>query len=325
MAIAFAISRAIALARHLLLPRRLPGVVLLVIALLAITSCGDGSSNGAQSNPVELHVFNWEDYIAPDTLKNFEQETGIRVTLQVFENEDGMLAGLQSTPGYHDVIITSRAMLSVLVELKLLEPLVLEDIPNISNIEDRFLDQTFDPGNRFSVPYLWGTMGLAFNTSRVPADSDSWQVLWDPAYSGHIAMLGDPEEVLGAALKLMGYSSSSTEPGLLEQARAKALEQKPLLAGYLDPVTIVDGLINGELWAAQSYNGDALTAAAENPDVTYVLPREGGVHFYGQPGDPSRIHAQGGGAPVHKLHFEAGSRRCHIQLHLLRQYQFVSP
>ena len=245
------------------------------VALLLLASCGDSSSPATQVPPAELFVYNWEDYFAPDTLQLFEAETGIHVVLDTFENEDEMLAGLQSRPGHYDVVFVADYLVAELVQLSLLEPLKSQAIPNTEYVDERFLDLAFDPGNRYSVPYVWGTTALAVNTAQILENYDSWQVLWDPANSGHVALLNDPQEVLGVALKLLGYSLNTRDPEQLLVARLRLLEQKPLLAGYLDPVTIMEKLTSGELWAAHSYNGDAARVSAENSDVVFLVPREG--------------------------------------------------
>ena len=251
--------------------------LLMLTAVLLLASCGDSSNSVPQVSQTELFVYNWEDYFAPDTLTRFEAETGIRVVLDTFDNEDEMLAGLQTRPGHYDVVIVADSLMSELNRLRLLEPLSLQKIPNISNIEGRFLDLPFDPGNQYSVPYLWGTTALAVNTSRIPENYDSWEVLWDPANSDRIALLNDPQEAIGVALQVLGYSFNSRESEHLAEAMAKLREQKPLLAGYLDTITIMEKLISGDLWAAQVYNGEGARAAAENPDVVFLIPREGGA------------------------------------------------
>lgn len=240
--------------------------------LLIISAC---SSAPRSPQPRELHIFNWEDYFAPDTLENFEAEHGVKVMLETFGSEEEMLAGIQSRPGGYDAVVASGSMVETLIQLKLLSILSLDNISNFANIRDDFRSSPFDPENRYSVPYLWGTTGLAINKKYVPADASTWEVLWTPAYKRHLAMLNDPQEVLGAALLALGHSLNDRDPELLEEARQKLLAQRPLLAGYLDPISLIEGLASEEIWAAQLYSGDALTAKEKNPNVIYLLPREG--------------------------------------------------
>lgn len=240
--------------------------------LLVMGACSAQTSPAA---PRELRVFNWEDYFAPDTLNNFQREFGIRVTLDTFRNEEEMLAAMQSQPGRFDVAIASGSMVATLRQLELLGTLDMERIANFVNIMQQFRGLPFDPMNRYSVPYLWGTTGLAVNKEYIPATADTWALLWEPAYRGRIAMLNEPQEVLGAALLTLGHPLNSRDSQHLEQAWQKLLEQRPLLAGYVDPVSIVEGLLSERLWAAQAYSGDALKAADYNPRILYIVPREG--------------------------------------------------
>ena len=223
-----------------------------------------------------LNVYNWEDYLGPpEIVTEFEQRFGVKVNLQTFDDEDVMVSGVQSHPDQYDLIITSGRLIAELVEMRLLAALNLANIPNIANIGHTFRNPDYDPGNRFSVPYLWGTTALAVNHAHVPKDERSWAVLWNPAYKGKIAMLPSPPETVAAALKLLGYSLNSTDPKELKLAKQKLLEQRPLLAGYVETIQTRDKLISGELWAAQVYVGEGLVAANKNPDVEYLIPSEG--------------------------------------------------
>ncbi len=223
----------------------------------------------------ELYIFIWEDYFAPDTVGNFAAEFGVKVTVETFGSEEELLTGLQSRPGHYDIAIASESMVRTLRQLKLLSTLNREHLTNFTNIGERFRGLPFDPDNGYSVPYLWGTTGLAVNINYLPPDVNSWQVLWEPAYRGKLAMLNDPQEVTGVALLTLGYSLNSRDPLLLDSATQKLEEQKPLLVGYLDPIAIIEGLASGKLWAAQAYSGDALKATEGNPAVRYVIPSEG--------------------------------------------------
>ncbi len=249
--------------------------LLLGLGLFLPIGCG-----GGKSTPVaELNVYNWEDYFAPNTLADFEKEFGIEVNLQTFSDEEEMKAAVQSDPGKYDVIFADESTIELMSDLRLLAPLDHAKIPNLTNIDPQFLNLPADPGNQFSVPYDWGTSGIAYNSRYVSGNIDSWGVLWDPRYEGHIGMLNNIYSVIGLTLKYLGYSLNSTDPAQLEEARLKLLEQKPLIAGYLDTVSIQRGLASGEIWVAMEYNGDSLLAAQVNPDIRFVVPKEG-ADFY---------------------------------------------
>lgn len=222
-----------------------------------------------------LLIYNWEDYLAPETISAFEREYGIEVVVETYPDEKVLLADLLKSPEKYDLIVASNSLVENLIRLNLLAPLDLEALDNFRHLEDRFRGLHYDTKNRYSIPYLWGTTGIAFNRGEIPGEIVSWSVLWDPEYSGHLAMLSDPDEVIGAALKYLGHSINTINHAELEAAGAALREQKPLLAGYLDPQRIKDGLAEGEIWAAQCYSGDAMMIAAEHPEIVYIIPREG--------------------------------------------------
>ena len=167
---------------------------LLLVGLAAVTamslSCSSGEEEAA-SDVVskELYIYNWEDFLAPDTLDNFEAEFGIEVTLDTYEDEEIMFSVIQSDPSSYDVVFPSDSLLVQMVDSQLLAELDHSKIPNLANIDAQFLDQPWDPGNKYSVPYDWGTTGVVYNSEFVDEPVDSWSVLWDPALSGRIAML----------------------------------------------------------------------------------------------------------------------------------------
>lgn len=222
-----------------------------------------------------LHVYNWEDYFGETTLSDFEKKFGVKVNLETFEDEEELVAGLQSHPEKYDVIITSDNSIRELIAMRLLARLDLNNIPNLKNIDPEFGNPPYDPGHKHSVPYLWGTTGLVVNRTFVKNKADSWSILWNPRYKGKIAMLNSPEEVVGAALKMLGHSLNTKDPSQLNKARERLLKQKPLVAGYLDAITIRDRLIENKLWAAQIYSGDGMAAADKNEALEYIIPKEG--------------------------------------------------
>ncbi len=255
--------------------RVLPALV--IIGLLALAAgC---SSAGDQGAGTELHVFNWEDYFAPTTLENFSAETGIEVELHTFDGEQAAASAIQSDPSLYDVAILSDSLVAEMTERRLLAELDLENIPNLSNVDTKFLGQSWDPDNRYSVPYAWGSTGVIYNTEYVEPGDRSWSLLRDPTLTGQIALLNDSTVVIGLTLKSLGYSLDSHDPDELQQAVDVVVDQKPLLAGFLDPITIRDGMIAEDLWAAQLYSGDAAFAMEENENLTFFVPDEGSDFF----------------------------------------------
>lgn len=222
-----------------------------------------------------LNIYNWEDYFAPATLEEFEKKFGVKVNLETFTDEEEMIAGIQSNPGKYDLTITSDIIIRELIASRLLEPIDFKNVPNFKNIDGQFINSDYDSGNKYSVPYMWGTTGVAYNTKYVQEDVDSWAVLWNSAYKGKISMLDNHDEVVMASLKYLGVSLNTVDTVQLEQAKKKLLEQKPLLRGYDDIETIKDDLIAEKLWVAHCYSGDAMFAADKNDNLKYVIPEEG--------------------------------------------------
>ncbi|MBI4846406.1 MAG: spermidine/putrescine ABC transporter substrate-binding protein [Candidatus Omnitrophica bacterium] len=222
-----------------------------------------------------LNIFNWEEYIDPAVLKDFENEFKVKVNIETYKDEDAMISALQSDPGKYDIVVASDSAIRDLREMRLIVAIDTSNIPNLKNIEREYQNPPYDPENKFSIPYLWGTTGVAYNTEYIKEKVTGWHILWDPKLKGKIAMLNNMDEVIGAALISLGYSLTSTNPEELKQAKEKLLKQKELLAGYLDPIVIRNKLILGELWAAHIYSGEAFFAMEKNSALKYVIPEEG--------------------------------------------------
>lgn len=226
----------------------------------------------------ELNVYNWEDYFGKDVIKEFEKEYGVRVNLETYNDEDKMLSSVQSDLSKYDVAIASGTIVEEMVSLKLLAELDFENIPNYKYINDNFKNLPYDSENKYSVPYLWGTTGIVVNRGMVKDDINSWESLWDPKYKGKIAMLNNQREVIGSALKMLGYSINSQSVEEIYEVRDKLLEQKPLLEGYLGPTEIDEKMDSGEVVISQVYSGDVYNMAEKyDLDVEYIIPSEGTV------------------------------------------------
>ena len=223
-----------------------------------------------------LNIYNWAEYVPDDVIRDFQREYGIRVIYNVYSNNEELHARLRAGATGYDLIFPSDYIVPVLVEEGLLQEIPHEAIPNLAYVDEQFLDPPFDPGNRYTVPYLWGTTGIGVNTRFVKEEIDSWEALWDPKYRGRIAMLNDPREVFAVALKLLGYSANTRDLEALQEARDLLIEQKPLVLTY-DSDNTNHLLAAGEVWMAHGYSGDVLMAADVNPDIVYVVPKEGGI------------------------------------------------
>lgn len=234
-----------------------------------IVSCG--------SEQKRLHVFTWANYVGDEIRTGFESEFGVQVSVDVFASNEDLLAKLKSGASGYDVIMPSDFMVAIMIKENLLSALDLTKIPNFKNISTQFLNRDFDPENQYSIPYTWGTAGIAFDSSVVDPAPDSLSALWDNRYSGKFSMLDDQREAIGVALKLLGYSVNTTNLSALEAAKAKLIEQKPLVKQYKNEADEILG--TGDVAMAHCWSGDAFRAAARRPSIKYVIPKEGATQF----------------------------------------------
>ena len=252
---------------------------LLSIALLAVftvtllTACGDTTSANSAGQVI---VYNWGEYIDPDVLTIFEDETGIKVVYDEFETNEIMYPKIEAGASDYDVICPSDYMIQKMVQNDLLEEINFDNIPNLANIGKQYLDQSraFDPDNKYSIPYCWGTVGILYNKTMVTEPVDSWSILWDEKYKDNILMQDSVRDAFMVALKLNGYSMNSTNPDELNVAKQSLIEQKPLVQAYvIDQVR--DKMIGNEAALGVIYSGEAIFTQRENPDLEYVIPKEG--------------------------------------------------
>ncbi len=222
----------------------------------------------------ELNIYNWSDYIAEDTIPNFEKEFGVKVNYDTYEDNEALLAKLQSGAAGYDIVVPTGYMVEIMIKQGILASIDHGNIPNLKGVSKALQNPPFDPGRKHSVPWQWGTTGFAYNSKKVTGTVDSWQLLWDSRYSGKITILDDMRSAISVALKLLGYSLNATSEKELMEAKKMLLEQKPLLKAYISaPVKSL--LISGEVWLSQLWVGDTLMAKDENNDIQYCIPKEG--------------------------------------------------
>ena len=225
-----------------------------------------------------LNFYNWDTYIGETTLDDFKDASGIEVTMDLFGDNDELFAKLkEGNPGY-DVIVPTNDYVERMITAEMLVPLDHSKLPNFSkNVDPAFKEAAFDPGRKYSVPYMWGTQGIGYRKSRVEGVPDSWKWLLDSdKYSGRVALLGDEGSVIGMALKYLGYSYNSKEPAEIKQAEELIIKQKPHIKVFADD-NGQDLLLSGEVDLTMEWNGDILQVMAEDDDLSYVVPKEGSV------------------------------------------------
>lgn len=250
-----------------------------VPAIMAVVVIAGGifySSKEDLSGTNQVIVYNWGEYLDPEVITLFEKETGINVVYEEFETNEIMYPKVQSGAIAYDVVCPSDYMIQRMIENDLLAELNFDNIPNVKNIGQEYFKQSrqFDSENKYSVPYCWGTVGILYNKTMGDEPIDSWSVLWDEKYIDNILMQDSVRDAFAVALKYKGHSLNSTDLDELEEAKELLIEQKPLVQAYvIDQVR--DKMIGNEAAIGVIYSGEAIYTQLENPNLEYVIPKEG--------------------------------------------------
>lgn len=248
-----------------------------LMVLLAAVSMALASAACARRDANVLNLYIWSEYMPDEVLKEFTKRTGIRVRYDTYDSNEALLEKLQSGVADYDLIVPSDYMVQVMIAEGLLKPLDHSRITTWSNLDPKFLNKAFDPENRYSMPYFWGTTGIGYNKQKFPDGVHSWGALFDPANAGRILMLDDVREVFAVALKYLGHSANETDPAILRKAADLLKEQKRLVKTY-NSGDFHNILASGDVDLAHGYNGQLAQVVAENPDrFAYVVPQEGAV------------------------------------------------
>ena len=231
--------------------------------------------NSANIN--KLNFYNWDDYIADNTLTKFEEVTGINTKMAFFADNDELFSKLrQGNPGY-DLIVPSGDYVEKMISANMLEKINHQKIPNINNIDKKFMDPSFDPGRTYSIPYMWGTVGIGFDKKYLSNTPDSWEFLYNSdKYSGNIALLSEGSTVLAIALKYLGYSANSRNVKYYKEAEELLIEQKKHIKVFAED-NGQDLLASGDVVLAQEWNGDIAQLMVEDNNISYVVPKEGSL------------------------------------------------
>ncbi len=241
------------------------------------TSAPAATATLLKPTSTELNLYGWTDYVPQQLLDDFTAAYGIKVNYDTYSSNEEMLAKIQAGASGYDLVIPSDYTVQIMVKQDMLEPLDKTQIPNFANLDPQFTNKSYDPGNKYSVPYQWGTTALVYDKAKVPFEPKSWKDLWDPRFKGKLVMLDDEREVPGMALQMLGFDKNSTDPAQLKQAEDALIKLKPniLLFNSDDPET---SILTGQTWAGLVYNGNAALARqqATNPDdIQYICPTEG--------------------------------------------------
>ena len=271
-------SRGVQLARR---------IVACVLAAALLVGCGFWFINGRKSEQVTINVYNWGQYISDgsddtlDVIAAFEEAyPNIKVNYSTYDSNEIMYAKLANGGITVDVIIPSDYMIGRLIHEDMLLELDFDNIPNYQYIDENFKNTSYDPQNKYSVPYTWGTVGLLYNTKYVDeADVTGWELLWNEKYTGKILTFGNSRDAFGVTQYLLGYDVNSTDRAELQKCAEKLKEQKPVLQNYvMDEIFAI--MENAEAWIAPYYAGDCLTMMDNNPDLDFYLPEDQGFNLF---------------------------------------------
>lgn len=249
------------------------GIVVVCAALFAVRHHLE-NSQGLTGDKV-INFYNWGDYIDPELLKEFEDETGYRVVYETFDSNEAMVAKIRQGGTAYDITVPSEYMIEIMRQEDMLHELDYSKLEGMEHLDKRFLDLSFDPKNRYSIPYFWGTLGIVYNTEVVSEDElQSWDDLWRPELRNKVLLYDGAREVLGIGLQSLGYSLNETDPKALQQATEKMKALMPnVRAMVADEIKMY--IAQEEAAVAVTFSGEAATALAANDKLAYTIPKEG--------------------------------------------------
>ncbi len=239
-----------------------------------------GTSDSGSSGQREVVVCGWGENIDEDLFDLFEEKTGIKVVYQTAESNEMMYSKIAMGGSGYDVVVPSDYMIAQMIEEGMLAELDFGNIPNFDLISDRFKNLSYDPDNKYSVPYTWGTLGIIYNPTIITEDIDSWGALFDARYAGKAAMIGNPRDAIAAALLYLGYSINTSDEAQIREAYqliADAKAANVYQGFFMDE--IYDKMEVGETALCTYYAGDYLSMYDNNPDLKFVIPKEGSNWF----------------------------------------------
>ncbi len=251
--------------------------IILILLLLLFIKYEMQSSNKVEGAS-DLYIYNWGEYIDPDLIDQFEEEYGYNVIYETFDSNEAMLTKVSSASSPYDVVFPSEYMVEKMAKDNLLLELDLDKIPNYKYLDERFLDQSFDENNKYSLPYFWGTVGVVYDTTKTNLTFDSWDDLWDPSLINQVMLTDGAREILGLSLNSLGYSLNSTNDLELALAQEKLFNLQPNVRAIIGD-EMLQLMPQGEATAAVTWAGSAAIMIDENENLTYSIPKEGSNIF----------------------------------------------
>lgn len=248
--------------------------IIVVCLVLFIINLQLDKTSGRSGND-SISVYNWGEYIDPEIVTQFEKETGINVVYETFDSNEAMMTKIENGGTSYDVAMPSEYAIEKMKKNDLLIPIDQSKIPNLLNIDPYFLNLPFDPGNKYSIPYFWGTVGIAFNPSLLDGQTfESWEDLWDPSLKQEVILVDGAREVMGMGLNTLGYSLNTKDEKQLQEATDKLKTLSPNIKAIIGD-EIVETMRRNESAVALVWSGQAADIMYVNEDIDYVVPSEG--------------------------------------------------
>lgn len=249
------------------------GILTLTLLLVFGKERLNSSSNG--TNDKDIYFYNWGDYVDPEILSDFEKETGYKIIYETFDSNEAMMAKIEQGKTHYDIAFPSEYTVEMMREKGLLEKLDHSKIKGLDNIDQRFLDQVYDPGNEYSIPYFWGTFGIIYNSEKYnPEDLDSWKKLWDPKFEGEILCFDGARETLGIGLLTDGYDINEKNEKILRKVKNDLVPfMKNVKALLADEIRMY--MAQEEADIGITFSGEAAIAESMNENLSYIIPKEG--------------------------------------------------
>ncbi len=261
--------------------KRLIALLMVMLVVFCAAACG-GNEGNTGVEPQSINVYNWGEYIDQSVLDEFTAETGIRVNYTTYASNEEMYSKIVSGAASYDVIIPSEYMISKMISEGLLAELNFDNIPNYKYIGEEYRGLSYDPDEKYSVPYTWGTVVIVYNTKYVDeedVEDESIDLLWNEKYAGNILMFDNPRDAFALAHIKLGHSMNTTNPEHWYEAAEELKKQKPIVQAYVMD-QIFDKMLNEEAYIAAYYAGDAMTMIEENEDLAAYVPKEGANKFF---------------------------------------------
>lgn len=258
--------------------KKITALILTLLTVFTLASCGAEDNASKPLSGVTLKVFNWGDYIDEEVLNIFEDETGAKIEYVLYDSNDAMYEKITKSNESFDICIPSDYMIEKMIKEDLLYEINYDNVPNATLIDPIFREapfNAFDEEGKYSVPYLWGILGIVYNSEKITEEEAStWDIIFDEKYSKKIFMYGEKRDIIGIGLKTLGYSLNSVEESELYEAADRLIEQKNLVRAYVGD-EVKDKMIAEEGDIATIYAGDAITVRESNDKMQFALPKEG--------------------------------------------------